>query len=345
MQIFTCPACKAPLYFQNTTCGCGAEVAFDPERQAFTAEGTFCAHRSDIGCNWLAEGGELCRSCAMTEVVPDLRAPDNLPLWSDTELAKRWMLANLGRWGWFTDADPGERPVFKLLSEDTAGGEIPVTMGHESGTITINVSEAQQSVRAERQENMGELYRTMIGHMRHEIAHFLFERLADVPGAEEHFLAAFRELFGDEREDYGAALQRHYAGPKPADETHITSYATSHPHEDWAETIAHLLHLVDLADSAAAVGLSLKSGEALPQRRGMFRRKSDPAPAATDAYAETDTEALLTRAVDLTIAVNHVNRTMDLPDLYPFVLPQGVRDKLAFAHRAVRQVPGEAGEA
>ncbi|MGZ9810308.1 zinc-binding metallopeptidase family protein [Pseudoroseicyclus sp. H15] len=339
MQIFTCPACNAPLYFQNLSCGaCGAEVAFDPERQAMTTGAPTCAHRNDIGCNWVAERGDLCRSCAMTEVVPDLRASDNLPLWSDTELAKRWMLANLGRWGWFSAADTGERPVFKLLSEETVTGETQVTMGHESGTITINVSEAHEATRAERQEQMGELYRTMLGHMRHEIAHFLFERLAEAKGAEEGFLPAFRELFGDERADYGAALQAHYANTKPADENHITSYATSHPHEDWAETIAHLLHLVDLADSAAATGLSLKDGAILPRRKGFSFRRTAAAQTG-DAYQETDTEALLSRAIDLTIAVNHVNRTMDLPDLYPFVLPQGVRDKLAFAHQAIRQVP------
>ncbi|WP_373354039.1 putative zinc-binding metallopeptidase [Pseudoroseicyclus sp. CXY001] len=338
MQIFTCPACQAPLYFNNLTCGCGADVAFDPEAQAMVLDADTCAHRADIGCNWVAEDGPYCRSCVMTEVVPDLSLPDNLPLWSNTELAKRWMLANLGRWGWFSRADTGARPHFRLLSEETRTGETQVTMGHDAGEITINISEAGAATLAVRQEQMGELYRTMLGHMRHEIAHFLFERLAAGPSGETEFLPAFRALFGDEREDYAAALQQHYAAPQPADETHITSYATSHPHEDWAETIAHILHLTDLADSAAAAGLSLRDGAALPQRRGMFRRKAG-AGAPPDAYAEADTEALLTRAIDLSIAVNHVNRTMDLPDLYPFVLPQGLHDKLTFAHQSVRELP------
>ncbi len=316
MQIFHCPACAVPLYFHNKTCNCGQQVFFDPDRQTMVTDGAPCANRDRIGCNWLAEGTGFCRSCTMTEIVPDLTEPDNLPLWSRTELAKRWMLANLARWGWFGPEDPGDRPVFKMLSEQTVAGDAQVVMGHASGTITINVSEASDKVRAERQEKMGELYRTMIGHMRHETAHFLHLRLSEDPD----FLAQFRDLFGDERADYGAALKAHYANPGQPDETHITSYATAHPHEDWAETIAHLLHLVDLLDSAAGAGLTLASG---------------PSP-SYDAYAEEDTETLLTTSIALSIAMNHVNRAMDLPDLYPFVLKKGVRAKLVFAHGHLR---------
>ena len=101
---------------------------------------------------------------------------------------------------------------------------------------------------------------------------------------------------------------------------HITGYATSHPHEDWAETLAHLMHLTDILDSAAASGLSWPEGPPLPY----------------DAYAEADTERLVTLAIDLTLAINHVNRALDLPDLYPFVLAAPVREKLAFAHGALR---------
>ncbi|GGE18327.1 hypothetical protein GCM10011360_03900 [Primorskyibacter flagellatus] len=316
MQIFTCPACSAPVYFHNLACGCGAAVAFDPASQTMTTGGPFCQNRDDIGCNWLAGPDGLCRSCQMTETVPDLREPDNLPLWSHAEFAKRWVIASLGRWGWFTDADVGDRPVFRMLSEKTLTGDENITMGHADGTITINVSESSDPVLVKRQEELGELYRTMTGHIRHEIAHFLFLRLAADPG----FVSGFRALFGDESADYGEALKAHYANPKPADHDHITSYATSHPHEDWAETVAHLLHLVDLADSAAASGLTLAGG---------------PGP-RYDAYADSETEQVVTRAVDISIAVNHVNRALDLPDVYPFVLPDGVRGKFAFVHRHLR---------
>ena len=320
MQIFRCPSCDRRVYFHNLSCDCGQQLTFDPTEQVMRKDRPFCANRDEIGCNWTGEFDGLCRSCNMTEVLPDLREADNLPLWARTEGAKRWVLANVARWGWFQPSDPGDRPKFRLLSEQTFTGEEAVTMGHADGVITINVTEASDPVLAQRQDELGELYRTMIGHFRHELSHFLQLRLS----ADEQFLAGFRELFGDEREDYGAALQRHYQNPKPGDETHITSYATAHPHEDWAETIAHLLHLVDMLDSAASARLALPEGP----REGY------------DAYADADTEGLVSQAVAMSMAVNHVNRALDLPDLYPFVLTNGVRHKMAFAHAHLREGAG-----
>ena len=317
MQIFTCPACGQNLYFRNTQCACGQQVFFDPDRQVMLADGEACANRDKISCNWIAESNGYCRSCAMTETVPDTDHPENLRLWLETETAKRWMLANLARWGWFTPSDEGARPVFKLLSENTAKGETDVIMGHANGLITINVSEASDATLSERQEELGELYRTMLGHMRHEMAHFLHLRLSE----EDGFPDSFRAMFGDEREDYGEALKRHYDQPKEAGEHHITSYASAHPHEDWAETTAHLLHLVDLLDSVAATRLSLPEGP----------------PDGYDAYSDDDFERILTWAIDTSLAVNHINRAMDLADLYPFVLKPAVRDKLGFVHTHLRR--------
>lgn len=316
MRIFTCPAGGERAYFDNTTCAGGERILFDPGRHAMVTEGADCRNREAIGCNWLAESGGLCRSCAMTRTVPDTGDPENVVLWARTEAAKRHMLANLSLWGWFTPADPGPRPVFELLSEHTTAGAARVTMGHADGLITINVTEADEAVRVRRQEELGELYRTMIGHMRHEMAHFLHLRLLE----EDGFADAFRELFGDERADYGDALARHYEDPRPPGEDHVTSYATAHPHEDWAETTAHLLHLVDMLDSVASSGLALPSGP----------------PHGYDAYAEEDADRLVSLAVEAAIAMNHVNRALDLPDLYPFVLTPGVRRKLAFVHRWLR---------
>lgn len=317
MQVFQCPECETILYFHNTECRCGRAVTFDPDRQAMLDDGAVCSNRDRIGCNWKAENGAFCRSCAMTETVPDLMEPDNLPLWARTEAAKRWMLANLSRWGWFTGEDPGRRATFRLLSERTAAGDANVVMGHANGLITINVSEASDAVRAERREQLGELYRTMLGHMRHEMAHFLFVRLSE----DDAFLTAFRDLFGDERADYGEALKAHYENPGKPGKSHITGYATAHPHEDWAETTAHLLHLVDFLDSAIGAGLAIPNG---------------PVP-GYDPYNQGDPGRLIDSAIDLSIAVNHVNRAVDLPDLYPFVVPAGVRTKLAFVYDHMRR--------
>lgn len=315
MQIFECPACAQSTYFHNLSCACGQALVFDVEAQTMRTDLAPCPNREEIGCNWAAtnlEGG-LCFSCAMTDVVPDLREPANLGHWSETELSKRWVLANMARWGWFVGADPGARPRFRLLSEQTLAGHEAVVMGHASGVITINVSEATDALRVARREALGEQYRTMIGHIRHELAHFLFERLSEDPP----FLDGFRELFGEERADYTAALEAHYANPKQNDGSYITDYATAHPHEDWAETVAHLLHLVDLTDSVAAAGLSTPQGP----------------PAGYDAYQEGDPQLLLNLASEVVLAVNHVNRALDLPDLYPFVLTPPVRQKIEFAHK------------
>ena len=130
-------------------------------------------------------------------------------------------------------------------------------MGHVQGVVTISVTEAEPVLSATRREALHEPYRTMIGHMRHEISHMLWWRLS----LREDFLDAFREMFGDERMDYRAALQNHYEHGPPPDwrQRFLTSYASTHPHEDWAETAAHVLHLTDITDSFVAAGLSLPS--------------------------------------------------------------------------------------
>lgn len=316
MRVYECPGCGSPLFPRNLACVCGAAVAFDPEVDVFLAFFESCANREQIGCEWVAERpGGFCRSCAMTAVVPDSFHHENVGLWAEAEAAKRWVLTGLARWGWFAAADTGRRPVFHLLSERTRDGEVAVTMGHAAGVITVNVIESDPVERVRRREALGESYRTMIGHFRHELAHMLFDRLAE----EETFQDAFRERFGDERADYGAALGRYYeTGPVPDwAERHLSPYASSHPHEDWAETAAHLMHLTDIIDSAAAMGA--RAGEG-------------PAP-DYDAYAEGEAGRLVTTGLALGIALNHVNRAMGLPDLYPFVLGPVARDKLGFAHR------------
>ena len=139
----------------------------------------------------------------------------------------------------------------------------------------------------------------------------------------EDFLAAFREMFGDERVDYTAALQKHYEQGPPADWEmfYLTSYASAHPHEDWAETAAHLLHLTDITDSFVASGLV--SSE-MPGHRW-------------DPYAEPDTALLVHVASALVMRINHINRSMGLSDVYPFVLSETAHKKLAFVHDWLRR--------
>ncbi|MDX1581384.1 MAG: putative zinc-binding metallopeptidase, partial [Alphaproteobacteria bacterium] len=268
------------------------------------------------GCNWIApETGAFCRSCAMTALAPDPTVLNAMPNWAKTEAAKRWVIDNLGRWHWFRPEDPGSRPVFHMLAE----GHTPVAMGHAQGVVTISVAEADPVLSVSRREALEEPYRTMIGHMRHEIAHMLWWRLS----LREDFLEAFRRLFGDERTDYPSALQRYYQDGPPVDwkSYYLTSYASAHPHEDWAETAAHLLHLTDIADSFVAADLMSPD---LPHR-------------GWDPYSEPDADRLINVSASIVVGVNHINRSMGLSDLYPFVLSAAAREKLAFVHDGLRR--------
>jgi hypothetical protein len=316
MRVFANPVGAGSLWFDNLATADGTPVAYDPQARAFLPMPPFCANRDRIGCNWIApEEGAFCRSCAMTELAPDPSIPSAIPNWAQTEAAKRWVLDNLGRWHWFRPEDPGARPTFHLLAE----GATPVPMGHVGGVVTISVAEVDPVLQTTRREALEEPYRTMVGHMRHEIAHMLWWRLS----LREDFLDAFRGTFGDERIDYQGALQYHYQNGPPAEwkQHYLTSYASAHPHEDWAETAAHLLHLTDIADSFVATGLSS------PQI---------PHP-GWDPYSEPDPYRLIQIAAALTVGVNHVNRSMGLSDIYPFVLSDHARHKLAFVHNWLRR--------
>ncbi|MEM5515504.1 putative zinc-binding metallopeptidase [Henriciella sp. AS95] len=319
MKIFTCPDCGGTLYFDNLVCNCGLEVAFDPEAETFVRAGDSCTNRARIGCNWQSAAGpaSLCRACAMTKIVPDSLVETNLSLWALTEAAKRWVLVNLGQWGWLKASDTGPAPLFHLLSETTSYGHAPVTMGHDDGLITINVIEADPAERVARRERLSESYRTLAGHFRHELGHYVFLRLSE----DETFLKQFRALFGDERADYGEALARHYDQGPPAGwaDDHVTGYASSHPHEDWAETFAHLVHLTDMLDSYLAAGFSA------PGLDGV----------SPDPYACKDPNKLISAAVSVGLGMNHVSRSMGQFDIYPFVISEKVRTKLAFIHEWV----------
>lgn len=316
MYVFANPQGAGSIWFENHTTPDGTPVVYDPQARVFIPGGTFCANRSSIGCNWLAPHvGALCRSCAMTTMAPDLSIPGATDLWAETEAAKRWALDNLGRWHWFRPEDMGARPEFHMLAE----GLMPVQMGHSNGLVTISVAEADPVVRTRRREALDEPFRTMLGHMRHELAHMVWWRLS----IREDFLKEFRSIFGDERADYSEALENYYNAGPPSDwsQWHLTSYASAHPHEDWAETASHLLHLTDIADSFVAAGLS--SSE-LPH-------------AHWDPYAEPDSDLLIHVAVNLIMGLNHVNRSMGLADLYPFILSPVAHRKLVFAHHWLRK--------
>ncbi len=299
---------------------------------AFGREFRYCANARLDACNWLipyeapAEQ-TLCTACALNRTIPDVTIAENLERWKRLEFAKHRLVYSLQRLRLPMENGHAREGglLFDLLAgyaED--GQEKRVTTGHEAGVITIDVSEGDPAVRTERRQHLGERFRTLLGHFRHETGHYYFPRLTSSVGG-----PSFRELFGDETTDYGAALQIYYRdGPKPDWNQHyVTAYASSHPHEDWAETFAHYIHIVDTLDTAYAYGIGLRSETG----------QDVAVEVDVESYSEENFDRLWELWVPLTIAVNSLNRSMGHDDLYPFVLPSDAIEKLRFAHRCIRE--------
>ena len=337
MKLFSCDECQQQLYFESTSCTrCGSRLGYDPERRELRVlrEGggsTLCLNGTEHdACNWLVpEGFEsaYCASCALSQVIPDLSIEANVALWKQLESAKRWLLFTLNvlRLPVVPKSVAAETGLaFRFLKGSESE---PVTTGHEDGTITLDIAEADPAYRERQRQKLGEKYRTTLGHLRHEVGHYYFDRLIVDAGQEPRF----RKIFGDERADYGQALERHYAAGPPADwdQTYISAYATMHPWEDWAETFAHFLHMVDTLETARSYGLAVRA----PDRAAATVRAS-----AVDA---DDFESLMEGFHVVTLALNGLNRSMGQPDAYPFVIPARAREKLEFVHQAIQEQRGK----
>lgn len=87
---------------------------------------------------------------------------------------------------------------------------------------------AQPAHRERMRVHLDEPYRTVLGHMRHEIGHYYQPILVAPDSADE---ARCREIFGDEREDYQEAMDRYYAAGASAgwEQRFVSAYATMHP--------------------------------------------------------------------------------------------------------------------
>lgn len=337
MKTFHCDRCGHVLFFENTQCvGCGASVGFDPGGMAMRAfdASTPCQpcpnYLGQNVCNWLvpapADGG-LCRSCELTTVIPDLDKPGHREHWYKLEAAKRRLVYTLLalRLPLVPRAvQPDGGLEFHFKSEAGLPPGEAVLTGHVGGVITLNLAEADDAERERRRVQLHEPYRTLLGHFRHEIGHYYWDRLVR---DDAQRLAGFRELFGDERADYGEALKRHYAaGPRPSwQDGFISAYATSHPWEDWAETWAHYLHMIDGLETAAACGLQLA-----PRNAAEPEMKSPPVNPSRAHFRKLQRDWAA-----LTYAMNNLNRSMGLNDAYPFVLSAPALAKLEFVHEVV----------
>jgi hypothetical protein len=347
MKLFQCQNCGQLVYFENVRCeNCGRRLGFlpehmtlsalEPEGEAWralvageTARYRFCANAEFDACNWLvADGGAetFCLACRHNEIIPDMTVPENLPNWRKLEAAKHRLFYSLLRWK-LPLANRADDPEHGLAFEFLAvAPDVPKVMtGHDNGLITVALTEADDAERERTRQQMGETYRTLLGHFRHELGHRYWDLLVRDGGR----LDAFRALFGDESQDYGAALKRNYEQGPPPDwrERFVSSYASCHPWEDFAETWAHYLHIVDTLEMGFAFGLEIR-----PRVAGADTLEGS---IDFDPYRSGSIERLVESWLPLVFAVNSLNRAMGLPDLYPFVLTPPVIRKLGFVHRLV----------
>lgn len=289
----------------------------------------------------------LCPACRLNDIIPDLTDPANLPLWQDLEAAKRRCLFTLLELrlpvhaGNIDAGDSNPPPLsFRFMSDKDAAshfqrpipGEEPVLTGHADGIITINLAEADDTARTQTRVAMQERYRTLLGHFRHETGHYFWDRLkVTTPG----FVESFRAVFGNENADYQEALDRHYEMGPPADwqNDFVSTYATMHPWEDWAETWAHYLHMIDTLET-----LQSFSGNS-DVLSDSVREMSLPVSVGSSGHdGKTDFAELADLWVAASIMLNSLNRSMGMPDPYPFVLHQPIRDKLQFVHDTVKRL-------
>lgn len=346
MKCFHCNGCGLMVFFQNDHCGqCGRSLGFLPETLnlaavelnsqnlwvPFAADANDRAYRScaneqpDQICNWMVPADDpnpFCVACRLNDTIPNLTVRGNLERWRKLELAKRRCLYTLLQLQLPTEGIPGEgRPSlrFRFLGDDPNGS--PITTGHENGIITLNIAEADADERESRRLKLHEPYRTLIGHFRHETGHYYWDRLV----ANTPHLQPFRELFGDETVNYGAAMQAYYQQGPPTDwaARHITAYASAHPWEDWAETWAHYLHIMDTLETAASFGVSVNADKGAGQI------------SAPKFRTQVNFDELLAAWFPLCCALNSINRGMGLPDLYPFVIPPAVVEKIRFIHHLI----------
>ncbi len=340
MRTFACQNCGQLVFFENSTClNCEAKLGFkaddnelitlldvgdDAQLDRFDGEpGSFfrCKNAGLVRCNWLvADQGELCVSCGLTRTRPGDDDTDGIARLIAAEAAKRHLLFELH------ELDlPLEGLSFDLLSSE----DRPVTTGHSSGVITLDLAESDDARREQRRLELREPYRTLLGHMRHEIGHFYFPILTDT----DEKLARAREVFGDESTNYTEALERHYAEGPPDDwsSSYVSAYATMHPSEDWAETFSHYLHIRDTLQTAAEYRVQVGGPDAVARVKPTTDLRSTPREGNLP-FAE-----LLSEWLPLTYALNALNRSMGHDDLYPFVLPPPVVEKLGLVDGLVRE--------
>ncbi|HEV7405356.1 MAG TPA: putative zinc-binding metallopeptidase [Chthoniobacteraceae bacterium] len=342
MVHFCCDNCQNVLFFENSQClQCGARIGFDPagRRMVTLGEGSQfqrCRNGADHQvCNWVVPkdaNDPLCPSCQLNRLIPDLSFQENLVAWARMEAAKRRVLYTLAAIGLhpYSKAVAPDGLVFDFLR---ATPEKPVLTGHDHGVIVINLDEADDAHREKMRTSLGEPYRTLVGHFRHEIGHYYWDLLIQPRDEGDPLFQEWRALFGDERLDYCEAMQRHYRQGAPPNwsHTYISSYATMHPWEDWAETWAHYLHIIDGMETASDFG---------------WHSQDVPIPFTPFGGAEIglpnhETDPHFLKLVNswakLAPALNEIALSLGQGNLFPFVFTAAAVRKIHFVHMLVQK--------
>lgn len=329
MKSFQC-TCGNTLFFESSRClACGLDVGYEPGLgviRRLDKKFRLCANgQRHAACNWLVPAGSgeaFCASCRLNRTIPDLGNALNRHHWSLMEAAKRRLLHTL----------IGFQISLPTLAEDPLNGlafdivsttlDPAATTGHLSGVITVSLEEADDTWRQINRQQLGEASRTLLGHFRHESGHYLWYRYLSRLDWDHPSRTAFRTLFGNDSFDYGSALARFYQQGPPANwqQHYISAYATSHPWEDWAETWAHYLQMVDGIETCEELGIQASLA---------------PLPAGLEAHSNAEDasfRALLQRWISLATMLNEISRSFGAPVLYPYVISPAVADKLRLAH-------------
>lgn len=294
-----------------------------------------CTQHSTWNCNWLVPedsdefGRGRCLACSLVRREPDSGDTIAREKLVPTTIALHRLVYQLVDIG--LPVDPFWRKdgglAFDLLSSYSEGKK--VIIGHAGGVITIDLVESLDAYRESLRVALGEPYRTMLGHFRHEVGHYYQNILVETGAGADRYLGACRGLFGDETISYSGEIARHYkfGAPEGWQQSYISEYATMHPWEDFAECFAHYLHITDTIDSCREAGLVLHAD------RVRFTAPRDIE--ALESYADVPVERLLFDWKWLSLCFNRVNNAMGKPALYPFEIPPPVTEKLGFVHRVV----------
>lgn len=269
----------------------------------------------------------------MNQVIPDLGRPQDKVLWAKMEAAKRRLIDTLLSLQIHTPTkkeSATDGMAFKIVSTVV---DASITTGHLNGVITVNLEEADDTYRQINRQLLGESKRSLLGHFRHESAHYLWMRFLSNEDWAHPCRQAFRKVFGDEWQDYASSLRSYYqSGPAVDWESHyVSAYASSHPWEDWAETWSHYLQMLDGLETCEAMGIQAVN-LALPLQMLDAAAGNLPAPLKNMPEENGYFLAMLQRWICLSTVLNEVAESLGEPSPCPFIISVPIAQKLRLAH-------------